>query len=117
MLLPVSRLRPRSAPRRAASSTVPIAAADNAVHASALDQLSPRSKLGGSSSFQARHPFASPRSINLPATIAAPAPTSSQVVRCELFFFRFTLTALGLDGQERQAGCRSNWLLCAFYCY
>jgi hypothetical protein len=67
-------------------------AADNAVHASALDQLSPRSNVGGSSPFQARHPESSPRSISCPATIAAPAPTSSQVVRRESFF-RLTVIA------------------------
>src|SRR6266550_3878861 len=76
--LPVSCLRPTCALRRATSSAVATAAADSAVHPTALDQLSPRLKLGGSSSFQARHPLSSPRSINRPATIAAPAPTSNQ---------------------------------------
>jgi hypothetical protein len=53
-----------------------------AVHAKAAGQLlSPRLPIsGGSSCLTARHPLSRPRSTNLPATIAAPAPTSSQVV-------------------------------------
>jgi hypothetical protein len=82
---PVICLRPKCAVRRAKSSAAPTAAADNAVQASAFDQLSPRSNVGGSSPFQARHPESSPRSISCPATIAAPAPTRSHVVRLESF--------------------------------
>jgi len=91
--LPVNCLRPRCALRRAKSSAAPTAAADKAVHANALDQLSPRSNVGGSSPFQARHPESSPRSTSCPATIAAPAPTSSQVVRRESFL-RLTVIVL-----------------------
>jgi hypothetical protein len=88
--LPVIRLRPKCALRRAKSSAAPTAAADNAVQPSALDQLSPRSNVGGSSPFQERHPESRPRSISCPATIAAPAPTRSHVVRRESFL-RFTV--------------------------
>ena len=35
----------------------------------------------------ARQPLSRPRSTSLPATIAAPAPTSSQVARRGLIFF------------------------------
>jgi hypothetical protein len=69
--------------------------------------LSPLLKRGGSSSFQARHPLSSPRSINLPATIAAPAPTKSQVVRRELLL-RLNCTVLELSEEMRQARCRSR---------
>src|SRR5450759_3334470 len=105
--LRLSCLRPRCALRRATNSAVATAAADSAVHASACDQLSPFLKRGGSSSFQARHPLSSPRSINLPATIAAPAPTRSQVVRRELLL-RLTCTVLELFEEMRQARCRAR---------
>jgi hypothetical protein len=95
--LPVSCLSPACALRRAKSSAVATAAADKAVHPKAFDQLSPLLKLGGSSSFQTRHPVSRPRSINRPATIAAPAPTSSQVAFRELVF-RFTFTAFNWIG-------------------
>src|SRR5882762_3162833 len=108
--LPVSCLRPTNALRLATSSTVATAAAERAVQASACGQLSRPLNLGGSSSFQARHPRSSPRSMNLPATIAAPAPTRSQVVRRELFF-RLTCTAFELSGEERQARCRAQKLI------
>jgi hypothetical protein len=53
-----------------------------AVHARAAGQLlSTRlPESGGSSCLTARHPLCRPRSTKLPATIAAPAPTSSHVV-------------------------------------
>jgi hypothetical protein len=112
MRLPVSRLSPKCALRRATSCTVATVAADSAVHASAAGQLSPRLHgcSGGSSSFTARHPLSSPRSTRRPAIIAAPAPTSSQVVFLE---FRVsvlirTCPAFRLDAQERQAWCRSK---------
>jgi len=100
--LPVICLRPKCALRRAKSSAAPTAAADNAVHARALDQLSPRSNVGGSSPFQARHPESSPRSTSCPATIAAPAPTRSQVVRRESFL-RLTVIAFFILRDEASA--------------
>jgi hypothetical protein len=65
-----------------------------AVHASATGQLlSPRlPKSGGSSCLTARHPLSIPRSTNRPATIAAPAPTSSHVVFREFSFSVFMRT-------------------------
>jgi hypothetical protein len=69
-------------------------AADIAVHARAAGQLSPLflGSSGGSSCRTARHPLSSPRSTNLPATIAAPAPTSSHVVFREFSFSVFMRT-------------------------
>src|SRR5256885_9938509 len=117
MRLPVSCRKPRCALRRATSSAVATAAAESAVHAKASGQLSPRHGFsGGSSPFNARHPVSSPRSTILPATIAAPAPTSSHVARRGFIvvrrgltlFFTATATAFELDQSEWQAGCRRS---------
>jgi hypothetical protein len=64
-------------------------------------------KRGGSSSFQARHPVSSPRSISFPATIAAPAPTRSQVVRRELLL-RFKCTVLEFAKKSGKRGAAAH---------
>ena len=50
-----------------------------------------------------------PRSTSLPATIAAPAPTSSHFVRLELsLYLAATVTAFECDEPEWQARCRDR---------
>src|SRR3954464_10961899 len=124
--LPVSWRSPRCALRRATSSAVATAAADNAVHAKACGQFPSLRQgfSGGSSPCHFRHPVSIPRSTSLPATIAAPAPTSNQVARRGFILFFFTVTPVELDGSEWQAGCRRyhqpsrflNEVICATWC-
>src|SRR3954463_4319447 len=124
--LPVSWRSPRCALRRATSSAVATAAADNAVQAKACGQF-PSLRQGFSGAQPPcpfRHPVSIPRSTSLPATIAAPAPTSNQVARRGFILFFFTVTAVELDDSEWQARCRRhhqpsrclNDVMCATWC-